>query len=287
MLRYPYAPSPSLQKNYLQRGTSLVELLVGITIGLLIVVAALGSLVATQAGSSAATDSARLQQRADFIFRQLGAQLQQAGALKLEQSADPAKLVFSDKYTGFDPADSALASLVGQVISIHGTEGAVGKPMAPDTLRTSYEDSGSVTDVDCLGKRPSTAQAGMDHTFSVANGQLMCKGADSSQPAEAIADGVVDLQISYSVSTALGPPYRYLTADQITAADWSNIQAVNICIELIGELGGQPQIASAEISKCKHNLLASTATIKIPAIDNTGKVHKVFTRSFSLRNNLI
>ena len=288
MLSYPFTPTRTLQTHRLQKGISLVELLVGLTIGLLIVVAAMGSLVATQMGSGAVADSARLQQRADSIFRQLGYYIQQAGAINLNTSlADPTKVSFSTGYTGFDPAVTGLA---GQVVSVHGLEDA---SLGPDTLRISYQDSGVLTELDCLGKRPAAAQVGvrMDHAFSVSAGQLMCKGADTSEAAQAIADGVVDFQVTYGVQSPVAGAlqYQFFTADQIT--DWTNIQAVNICIELIGELAGQPQ-TGASITRCKPNLLASTPAATTSAIDssttaNKGKTHKVYVRTFSIRNALL
>ena len=281
----------TLHLKHLQHGVSLVELLVGLTIGLLIVVAAMGNLVATQMGSGAVADSARLQQRADSIFRQLGYHIQQAGAINLDTSTtDLTKVSFSTAYTGFDPADPALTALAGQVLSVHGSEGT---GVAPDILRISYQDSGAATALDCLGNRPAAAQTRirMDHTFSVnAAGQLICKGADSSKSSEAIADGVVDFQVTYGVqSTVAGAlQYQFFTADQIT--NWTNIQAVTICMELIGELGGQPQ-TSATITRCKPNLLAATLTRTTPAVNtsttNIGKTHKVYIRTFSIRNALL
>jgi type IV pilus assembly protein PilW len=69
-----------------QAGFSLVELMVGITVGLLVVVAAVGSLAFTQASSTVVVDNAGLQQKADAIFRNIAYHVEQAGAFDVEQS---------------------------------------------------------------------------------------------------------------------------------------------------------------------------------------------------------
>ena len=63
-----------------QLGASIMELMVGITIGLLVVIAALGSLVYTHVSSTTMVDATRLQQKADSTFRLINFQTLQAGA---------------------------------------------------------------------------------------------------------------------------------------------------------------------------------------------------------------
>ena len=69
-----------------QRGVSLIELLIGLVIGLLVVVAAMGSLVYTRASSLLIGDSTRLQQEAATAFRIIGGVARQAGARHLEDA---------------------------------------------------------------------------------------------------------------------------------------------------------------------------------------------------------
>ena len=81
---YKLASRPHAKKYSRQRGFSLVELMVGLTIGLFVVLAAVGSLVYTQATATIVGDSARIQQTADSVFRNLGFHVAQAGALSIE-----------------------------------------------------------------------------------------------------------------------------------------------------------------------------------------------------------
>lgn len=269
---------PSNRKN--QRGFSLMELMVGLTIGLLVVVAALGSLVFTQISSGVVGDSARLQQEADNTFRILGFQVQQAGAINLEESAtDTAKVMFSSAYTGFDPATTG--ALAGQIFSIHGLEGASN---APDTLRISYQDISGATH-DCLGNTiPATNTAWnnarrnirMDNVFNVdtVKKELKCAGATKTG-AQPIADGVEDFQVTYGVQTVAGGAlqYRFYTADQII--DWTNIQAVTICLQLVGDNRSNPQ-PGLIVKGCRDQ-----------TVTNDGLLRKVYRRTYSLRNALL
>src|SRR5690606_38077148 len=70
-----------------QRGVTLIELLVGITIGLLTIAVAMGALMVSRGVSGTVSDSALIQQQASYAFRVIGQQLRQAGSVKLKLSA--------------------------------------------------------------------------------------------------------------------------------------------------------------------------------------------------------
>ncbi|ABM38210.1 PilW family protein [Polaromonas naphthalenivorans] len=262
-----------------QRGFSLMELMVGLTIGLLVVVAALGSFLYTQISSGVVGDSARLQQEADNTFRILGFQIQQAGAINLGQSTtDPDRVIFSSAFTGFDPTTTGATA--GQIFSIHGLEGASN---APDTLRVSYQD-GNGTTHDCLGNTLLTSNTWnnarrnirMDNQFTVdtAKKELNCAGATAAG-AQPIADGVEDFQVTYGVQTVAGGvlQYQFYTADLVP--DWTNIQAVTVCLQFIGENRGNPQ-PGLVVTGCRGQ-----------TVTNDGLLRKVFRRTYSLRNALL
>lgn len=241
--------------------------MVGLTIGLLVVIAAVGSLVYTQISSTVVSDGAHLQQKTDIVFRNIGFHISQAGAIELQGTADPARMIFSAAFTGFDPA--VTGATAGQIFAIHGLDGASN---APDTLRVSYEDDGVV--LDCLGIRTTTV-ARVDNQFYVLNGNLMCQGA-SAAPPQPIADGVEDFQVTYGVQTLNGagaPQYQFYRADQIV--DWTNIQAVAICLQLVGDNKGNPQ-PGLVTRGCRNQ-----------TITNDGLLRRVFQRTFSLRNALL
>ena len=244
----------------LQRGFSLVELMVGLTIGLLVVLAAIGSMVFTQATSRVVGDASRLQQKADAIFRNIGHHVAQAGAYELVAGAD-GQVSFSSSYSGFNTGTPNP----GQIFNIHGLDGSNN---APDTLRVSYENAASH---DCLGVPVPPATTNVDNAFYVSGSDLLCKGADGAT-ALPLADGVEDFQVRYAVLTGAD---QFRLFDAGTVPDWTTIQAVQICLQIAGDNQGNPQ-PGLVMKGCRGQTL-----------ENTGKLRRVFVRTFSLRNALL
>lgn len=267
-----------------QRGLSLIELLIGITIGLLVVIAALGSLAFTQVTSTTVGDSARLQQKANSAFRTMGFQLRQAGSIEVVSTGVAVR--FSTQPTG---------GWNGTGVAITGLNGS---GSAPDTLRASYEDGSNSRD--CLGNPPTTtAGIRVDNEFYVDTGRLMCKGADGT--IHAIVDGVEDFQVTYGVqtTTALARPavlaasgvasapavpasatYRYFTAATapfgppvpvgiLPPPGWS----VTVCLQLRGDVRGDLP-AGISTAGCSG------------AVAGDGFIRRVYRNTYSLRSTL-
>jgi type IV pilus assembly protein PilW len=275
-LKSNHQPAP-VNKGYMhihskakahQLGASLMELMVGITIGLLVVLAAIGSLVYTRVSSTTMVDATRLQQKADAAFRIMNFQTLQAGAIELTQSGLDNAAKFSTAYTGFNPTTTTLAT---SVVSVHGAADGVNK----DILRISYQDNGTVRD--CLGQATAVATRNVrvdnEFTYVAASNELRCKGAAAGATAQPIVDGVEDFQVRYGVVTSTG--FQFLTAANVT--DWTNIQAVSVCLQLRGDAQGNPQPGMAPIASC----------ITGTTVPNDGRLRRVFNRTFSLRNALL
>lgn len=257
-------------KERFQRGVSLMELMVGITIGLLVVVAAIAALASTQLGSSTSTDASRLQLKADSLLRNMGFHITQAGAIELVAALDTSRVVFSPAYTGYDPATTGAAA--GLVYSIWGEEGGTS---ASDTLYVSYEDDGFVRD--CLGARTANPAGGatsrVDNKFYRSGVDLMCLGA-SNAAAQSIADGVEDFQVQYAIQTAAGN-VQYYNADQVPVGGWQSISAVSVCLQLVGDLQNAPSTG------------ATTTGCRGQSISSDGKIRRVYNRTFAIRNALL
>jgi type IV pilus assembly protein PilW len=206
-------------------------------------------------------DSARLQQKADAVFRNMGFHVAQAGAFNLIAAGEPGKVVFSGEYSGFNASH----------FNFQGLEGASN---APDTLRVSYEAEADGTSRDCLGFSPSGAN--VDNEFSLSKPELNCKGATGAA-AQAIADGVEDFQVLYGVQTGLpgAEQYKFSVAAN-PGTDWSNIQAVQVCLQLVGDNKGNPQPTGFVIKGCRDQDLP-----------NDGYLRRVFKRTLSSRNALL
>lgn len=282
--RYYKASKPKAR----QQGASLMELMVGITIGLLVVLAAIGSLVYTRVSSTTMVDATRLQQKADAAFRIINFQTLQAGSLELSPTSEPATVVFSTAYTGFDPLITSLAT---NIVSVHGADGD--NLTTRDILRISYQDNGTPTTPstvrDCLGQSTATTTQGIsvDNQFTYAplaggGGDITCRGAAAGATAQSIVDGVEDFQVTYGVRTVTAAGvenFQYLTATNVT--DWTNIQTINVCMMIRGDTRGNPRpdwTTATAIAPCPNSTVVDT---------NDGFLRRVYSRTFSLRNALL
>lgn len=278
-------------KRYLhtQRGLSLMELLIGITIGLLVVVAALGSLSFTQVTSTTVGDSARLQQKANNAFRVMGLQLRQTGGIELTQDSGTGLVVY-DRFngtTGFNGWNGT-----GPDIAITGVEGGGG----PDTVRLSYQDNG--VSRDCLGNLATTTPLiRVDNEFYVNSGRLMCKGANGA--IQALIDGVEDFQVTYgqkvvtldAAPAKLAPAssaasatsagleqsdYRLFTAATasiFTPVPKSVVQTVTICLQLRSDLA--TDVRSESIQGCSGTVASD------------GFIRRVYRNTYTLRGLML
>jgi type IV pilus assembly protein PilW len=267
-----------------------MELLVGITIGLLVVIAALGTLASTQLTSTTVGDSARLQQKADFIFRSMGFQLRQAGGIDIAPPAPVSDFVaYSTAFTGYGGVTSP--NLV-----VTGVEGA---SSAADTLRVSYEEQVGVSR-DCLGNFPigtTATDRRVDNQFSIGTGanagRLMCLGNGSATP-QAIADGVEDFQVTYGVRTVttpsppIAPPsarvpdvanYREFKANTPapfgTATTLNGVNSVTVCLQLRGDLRDDAR-RIAGVTGCGGTVVAAD-----------GFIRRVYRNTFLLRSTVL
>lgn len=251
-------------------GMTLTDLMIGLALGLLVALAALSTLTSTQLAATALDDSVRLQQRADDAFHLIGVQVTQAGAIRLSDSkTNSAQVTFSSAFQGFAPGVTNAPSN-GQIVSIYGLENTQN---GSDTLRLTNQHNGNRRD--CLGYLPQNSDPSTQirSEFTVSANWLRCKGRVSGggQP---LAEGVKDFQVRYGVqtATALGPQFRFLDANQVS--DWSNIQAVSVCLELAGESAGHPA-PTIPLVGCRQQSLSAN-----------GHLRRVYRRIFSVRNAL-
>ena len=107
--KYPRTASVALARS--QRGVTLIELMIGIAIGLLTIAVAMGSLMVSRGVSGTVSDASSIQQQGAFAMRTIGLQLRQTGSLRLNlnpgivTAAEPylAPAAFETKAGQFDP----------------------------------------------------------------------------------------------------------------------------------------------------------------------------------------
>jgi type IV pilus assembly protein PilW len=201
-------------------------------------------------------------------MRMIGFNLRQSGAIELAP-LDPGLPVgqrvynFNDFYTG----NGGGAWTPGLIVE--GTDGGTN----PDTLTLSFENRANAVTRDCLGNTTAVATR-VQSTFSVSGSSLQCLGSGNAN-AQPIADNVEDFQVWYWVQAGTGPTATQIrrTADQVGAAGgWTNVVAVEICLQIRGEFQNVP-ITGGTYVNCRD--------VSTPR-DN--RLRQVFRSTFNLRN---
>jgi len=265
-----------LARCHQQSGVTLIELLIGIAIGLLVVLAAIGSMTYTRVSSTTVGDSSRLHQDASTAFRILGHHIRQGGARRVRQPIPGStNVMFNLDYSGY-----GLIPGTGNAIVVQGTDGAAN---GPDTLQVSHDGEPGLAVTDCIGEAPGNANNVQNRFFHQVNaqgvGELRCQGSGASSTAAAVntfalIQGVEDIQVWYGIRTQAG--LQYQTATQILAlapARWDLAESVQICLQLAGELQGNPTPDAVQIRGCNDQVIA-----------NDGRIRRTFFRVFNIRN---
>lgn len=239
-----------------QRGVGLIELLVGMTLGLLVIAAAIGTLVVSRGTSSSISDISQLQQQGSFALRAIGVQLRQTGSV--EPGLDTGTKLYA--FGALFPTYGATSA------SVNGSEGA---GSGPDTLSIANLASPGLATTqrsDCLGYSVAPG-AKMEARFEVnGNQELVCISGSHTQP---LIENVVDFQVAYRVATGTGIQIMNAT-DVETAALWGSVVAIEICLDLQGD-EPTPDAGSSYLA------CSGTSTAR------NGRVHLVFRNVFDLR----
>jgi type IV pilus assembly protein PilW len=230
-----------------QRGAGLVELLIALVIGLLISVAAIGTMAHSRVTAALLGEAMRLHQDSATAMRIIEQQVRQAGARKLDDVAG--SMV---EFHAGDP--TVLPTLL---------DGTQGSGTAPDTLRIGLDADTSIDARDCLGNAPLIDR--ITSGFELVEGNLRCKGSGHKDPAP-LAEGVEDFQVRYAVRVGDGVQYVE------NPADWSQVKGVRVCIRMVSPARSQSR---QSLTGCRDE----------PVADD-GRMRRIFVRVMQLRNGL-
>jgi type IV pilus assembly protein PilW len=217
-----------------QRGFTLVELMVTVAIALFLLYGLVTIVDAVRRTSLDQQSLAQLQDQQRFAMTVLTDVVQAGGYFP-----DP---------TAWTPASSLPAAApYGQGQPFYGTHNAA----APgDTIGVRYRTALNDGVINCTGGTNTAFNPSHVYTnsFSIApGGQLQCS-LDGAAPVP-LVNGVTNLTIYFGVKRNFAvTDYNvdtYLTADQMIAADWSNISSVRVSLTFTNPLykgpgGGQP-----------------------------------------------
>ena len=247
-----------------QSGLSLIELMVGLAIGLLVVLAGTGSLLVTRQGSTTVSDSYRLTTEGNNAMRLIGSIVRQAGAAELAQAAVNTPVSFQNMtLRAFGPGGDQL---------VVGTDGG---GAAPDQLVVYFQHRNDAVTRDCLGASPGAPGALTVNTFLVNGSELRCNGqalvGDNATPNAQPA--VEDFQVWYWTLDAIGRQQRVTAADVPAAGGWPAVQALEVCLQLRGIGVDYPR--AGVYTNCQGN-----------AVAHDGRLHQVFRNTYKLRNRM-
>jgi len=195
---------PSARGRRAQSGASLIELLVGLTLGLMVVAAAIGTLIVSRTASGTVGDLSQLQQQGSYALRVVGIQIRQAGSVAPIKDSVNSLYSFKDTFIGFGGNSSVVT-------------GADGAGDSADTVSTSNEP---------LDGNPD---------------ELKCKSGAKNQ---ALIGNVADFQVWYRILSAASTTQRMTAKQVDAAGLWRSVKSIEICLDLQGDEAGQPNVGS-------------------------------------------
>jgi len=231
----------------------LIELMVGLTVGLMVIGSAMATLEISRTVSTSVSDLSQLQQQGSYALRTIGIQMRQAGSVEAVRSGENGHYSFS--------GDSGSAP---DYASVSGTDGGDSKA---DTVSISHLPASPASQGrDCLGELIHGRRA--EGMFFVQNAELRCKTDRKNQ---ALIANVADFRVWYRVQSALGNTQRMTAAQVKKAALWSSVKSIEICLHLVGNETGYPDLK--KFKGCQNQ----------PAARN-GRLHLLFHNVFDLRS---
>lgn len=235
------------------RGASLIELLVGLTIGLMVIASAIATLGISRSMAASVSDLSQLQQQGSYALRVIGIQMRQAGSVEAVHNAG------NGLYSFNDVSASALP-----FVAVSGIDGG---GTGTDTVSVGHQPASKDSQGrDCLGELINGLRA--EGTFLVQNAELRCKTAGKNQ---ALISNVADFQVWYRVRSASGATRR-MTATQVKAeALWDSVKSIEVCLHLVGNEAGHPD--ARQLVGCQNE-----------RISRNGRLHLVFHNVFDLRS---
>lgn len=270
-----------------QRGVSLVELMVGLTIGLLVIAVAMGTLMVSRGVSGTVSDVSSIQQQAAYAMRVIGLQLRQAGSLYLNPNPTNAaagnehmatvafetRAAASDaSVKSFDPATDTLSSASGAL--------TVGYRRYKDPVFTDAAAQSLARN--CLGgPADSSDDLRVENIFQLTGTELQCGGNGAA--AQSIVQNIANFQVRYllqDVTTTPGSPQiKYVNAAAV-GTNWSKVQGVEVCLVLYGiEPIDMP--AGSSYTDCDGATAVNMTTL---AGARAQRMHMVFRNVYQLRS---
>ena len=254
-----------------QAGLTLIELMIGLAVGLLVVAVATVSLLGSRSVTGAVSDISGIQQQAAYVMRTFGTQLRQAGSLYLDLGLDADGKGEITSATAFQLRGNSEQAI---------TEDAEETPTKYIVQYTGYEEptfanAGPISR-NCLGA-PGSIPAGtttsIESIFTLNGTDLRC----NDQP---IAQNVAAFQVRYLLQGTDQDDPTMLYTNSAGVADWNRVQGVEVCLVLFGTERIDVPAGGVSYTGCDGNAVDITALTG----NRTNRMHYVFRNVFQLRS---
>lgn len=255
-----------------QAGLTLIELMIGLAVGLLVVAVATVSLLGSRSVTGAVSDISGIQQQAAYVMRTFGTQLRQAGSLYLDLGLDADGEGEITSATAFQ-----LRGNDEQAINEAEGTGAITIQYTGYEERTFINPAPIIISRNCLGGSgsipPGATTTPIESIFTLNGTDLRC----NDQP---IAQNVAAFQVRYLLQGTDQDDPTMLYTNSAGVADWNRVQGVEVCLVLFGtERIDLPEGAS--YTGCDGSTAVNITTLAAP---RTNRMHYVFRNVFQLRS---
>ena len=279
-----------------QSGVTLIELMVGLAIGLLVVAVAMGALMVSRGISGTVSDASGIQQQGAYILRVVSQQLRQTGSLYL--NPDPAGGTSTDVLSPV--AFEIKADAVGSGNSFVQEESLTGAGTSVTTAFRRYQDNVFLADnatsttigtdflarncVGAPGNSSTDQRVESIFTFDSTKNELQCGGNGTA--AQPIAQNVAQFQVTYMMQTtdaAGNTTVQYVKGSDMPAAatdpTWRRVQGVQVCLVLYGsEPVDMP--AGSSYTDCAGTSVNMTTLTG----ERKNRMHLLFRNTYQLRS---
>jgi type IV pilus assembly protein PilW len=290
------------------RGVSLIELMIGLAIGL-VLIAFVGSAYIAQSSTTRATDeSSRLQETGRIAINAVERVVRSSGFVPYGEGKSPPTFCKSTATT----TDNAAGDPPVLGPFLEGREGT-GHLENSDRLVLRFYGSGPDTSVtgdaairDCRGVSVAGPASGANATVNTLyvdrdvdnSATLFCSvrvpGSSGAGTRQALIPGVESFQVLYQTTDGTTTsPQRLVTAAQVT--DWKQVVAVRVAMIIAGDIGSRPDndtktydmfdaLYSTNVGSVDPGSQFVTPTV-LPAAVDQRRLRRVFSTTIELRNS--
>jgi type IV pilus assembly protein PilW len=246
------------KRQQVQRGFTMVELLIGMALSLLVIAAATTAYGTSKQTWSVMAAADAVHANARIALRNIREQSWAAGAAYLKATSNSDSRFSAEVSGNEEPGQAAIAGVNGS------------KYVESLTLGHWH----AIDDIDCQGNASSTHSTVSNHYKLNTNKELTCKDLNlNNSTYQALAEGVEDFQLRYAEAHPVAQTVQWKTANQVTAM--SQVIAIEVCLVV------------ASINTVNHTKPSTINTgCQGEALASDGRVRRTFKRVMALRNRI-